>query len=85
MIDKHLKEVTGEVICSFRVWTRHFVQRAFLADSIESIDFADVVRCPRPDNQKICWSQLMLVNWRTIHIVLNGLDGLARVECTQKR
>lgn len=85
IIIKYLKEIAGKVVGSFRIRTGDFVQRTFLSDRVERINFTDVVRCPRPNNKKIRRGQVMLVDWRTVHVVFNGLDRLARMESTQKR
>ena len=85
IIVEYLKEIAGKVVGSFRIRTGDFVQWTFLSNRVERIDFANVVRCPSPNNKEIRRGQVMLVDWRTIHVVFNGLDRLARMESTQKR
>lgn len=41
-----LEKVTNEIVRPFRVWTRNFVQRAFLAGCEERIYFTNVVLLP---------------------------------------
>ena len=80
----YLKEVAGKVIGSFRVGTGHFVQGTLLTHSVESVDFADVVSTPRPYDQEIRRWKSVLVDGSPVHVVLDGLDRLARMQCAQE-
>ena len=80
----YLKEIAGKVIGSFRVGTGYFVQGTLLTHSVEGVDFAYVVSTPRPYDQEIRRWKSVLVDGSPVHVVLDGLDRLARMQCAQE-
>ena len=76
-VNENLQKISGKVVCLLGIWSWHFIQWTLLSGDKERITFSATELTSGSDDNKVsCW-QLVFIDGTSVHVVLDGLDGLA--------